>query len=252
MAVSHGKHWIWSNRCKKSLADPTSLKRRVYGRRLGRPLSPSRSEALDSALPALSIPADMCAEDAALDPDFLFETSYTQHWLEIGFGNGEHLLALLQRHPDIGFMGAEPYINGMSAFLKALPVPTPQNIRVLMDDAMKLVNSLRAQTLQRIYILNPDPWPKKRHHKRRIVSPENLDAFARVLKPGGLLIMATDVDDLAGWMVTHAANHPAFAWTAESAADWQNPPHDWALITRYAAKGAQAGRKQTYLVFKRI
>ncbi|MCK6417399.1 MAG: tRNA (guanosine(46)-N7)-methyltransferase TrmB [Alphaproteobacteria bacterium] len=233
------------------MAKPVTPERRVYGRRLGRPLSPSRSDALDAVLPSLSIPPNRLDEGEALHPDTLFSTPCAQYWLEIGFGNGEHLLALIQRHPDIGFMGAEPYINGMSAFLKSLPHPAPENVRVLMDDAMKLVNSLQDQTLERIYILNPDPWPKKRHHKRRIVNSENLDAFARVLKPDGQLIMATDVDDLAGWMVTHATNHPVFTWTAECAADWQNPPADWALITRYAAKGEQAGRRQSYLVFKR-
>ena len=123
-------------------------------------------------------------------------------------------------------------------------------IRVWMDDAMMIVDAMPDHYLDGIYILNPDPWPKKRHYKRRIISQENLSKFARVLKPGSALIMATDVPDLAEWMVTQATNHPAFEWTAERADDWRITPPDW-IKTRYEERGIREGRKQNYLFFKK-
>ncbi len=170
--------------------------------------------------------------------------------MEIGFGNGEHLSALMRQNLDEAFIGAEPFINGMAAFLKDIRDEPHENIRVWMDDAILLVESLPSDYLNGIYVLNPDPWPKARHHKRRIISQDNLTKFARVLKPGGALIMATDVDDLAEWMVTQASAHPAFEWTAEQADDWRTTPENW-IKTRYEEKGAKAGRQQSYLIFEK-
>ncbi len=176
----------------------------------------------------------------------------TSFWLEIGFGAGEHLSALCRRNPQTGYIGAEPFINGVAALLKdvqadEMPI---ENLRILHGDAMKLALSFTPASLDGIYVLNPDPWPKKRHHNRRIIRPDTLDVFARILKSGGALIMSTDVDDLAEWMVTHASNHPAFTWTARTKADWQIMPEGW-IPTRYEQKGITAGRKQTYLIFTR-
>lgn len=242
---------------------------RLYGRRQTHRLGKARQDALDALLPKLGIEIA-----PALDPKNLFKEPKKQYWLEIGFGSGEHLAALMARHPENGYIGAEPFINGMAAFLKELSsllchpresgdlidVKQPDscvrrndtdlsNIRVLMDDAIILCENLVDGCLDGIYVLNPDPWPKTRHHKRRIISKANLDIFARILKPGGKLIMATDVDDLAEWMVTQAFNHPAFEWTANSSKDWQTPPPEW-IETRYASKGKQAGRRQTFLIFR--
>lgn len=190
----------------------------------------------------LSVPEAMLTGQADLDPARLFSSLKTQIWMEIGFGNGEHLLALLRQYPEIGFLGAEPFINGMAALLKALD--KDENIRVLMDDAMRLVASLKSHSLDRLYILNPDPWPKKRHHKRRIVSQENLHDFARVMKPGAELVMATDVDELAEWMEEQCNAHPAFEKVSAAA------PPEW-IETRYAFKGRTEGRKQSFLIFKK-
>ena len=242
-----------------------------FGRRLGRPLAPARQKALDELLPVLSIPEDKLTQTQDLDPASLFDNTYETYWMEIGFGSGEHLAAQMERNPDTGFLGAEPFINGMSAFLKDIS-STPSlhgssvqsidhthkacddvryNVRVLMDDALPLARSLKAGSLERLYILNPDPWHKKRHHKRRIVNPETLDEFARILKQGGLLVISTDVPDLADWMVTHSFNHPSFQWSAKSAKDWRTPPENW-VHTRYETKGAKGADQMAYLIFEKI
>ena len=228
-----------------------ALNKRVHGRRTGRPLNKSRQDALDVLMPKLGIPLEHLNEDGKLLPSSLFDTGYRQCWFEIGFGNGEHLAALMERHPDTAFIGAEPFINGMSAFLKSIEDVPHNHVRVLMDDAMMIANSLADNSLDGMYILNPDPWHKSRHHKRRIVRPDTLDQFARILKQGGQLIMSTDVLDLADWMVTHTARHPSFKWTAEKASDWQNAPKDW-ITTRYEEKGAKGASTMTYLIFERI
>ena len=213
---------------------------RVYGRKQTRPPKGERKEAIDTLLPKLQI--DLAA------PRFLPEQK--ESWLEIGFGNGEHLKGLMERHPDRFYIGAEPFVNGMAAFLRSIKDMPHDNIRVWPDDALLLVDAIPDTYIEGIYVLNPDPWPKKRHYKRRIISQENLSKFARILKPGGTLIMATDVPDLAEWMVTQTSNHPSFEWIAERADDWRVMPADW-IKTRYEEKGAKAGRKQSYMLFQR-
>lgn len=209
-----------------------------------------RRGVLDDLLPALQIPPALLREDGALDPAALFGQSAPCLWFEIGFGSGEHLAALMERHPDHFFLGAEFFINGMSAFLKMIKDRKHDHVRVLMDDAMMIANSLTDGCVDGLYILNPDPWPKKRHHKRRIVRQETLDQFARILKPGGQLVMSTDVPDLAEWMVTQASRHPAFTWTAQKADDWRTPPPDW-IKTRYEGKRAKGADRMVYLVFEK-
>jgi tRNA (guanine-N7-)-methyltransferase len=211
----------------------------------------TRLDVLEHLLPKLQIPRSLLTEDGALRPEDLFEAVPEKLHLEIGFGNGEHVTALLNANPTHHVIGAEPFINGMGAFLKDIKDDPPlERCRVLMDDAMLILNSLADQTVDFLYILNPDPWPKTRHHKRRMVISHNLNVFARILKDNATMIQTTDVDDLAGWMVTESVNCPDFEWQAESAADWRTPPPGW-LPTRYEQKGREAGRKQTYLVYKR-
>lgn len=230
-------------------SEPTD-KRRLYGRRLGRPLNTERQEAMDHLYPRLEVPRSALTQKADISPASLFDTDKTAYWMEIGFGNGEHVAAMMQQTPDYGYLAAEPYINGMAAFMREIRAWDNQNVRVLMDDAIMLVKSLTDDALDGLYVLNPDPWPKSKHHKRRIINPDNLNDFARVLKSGAKLIMATDVDDLAEWMATQAANHPDFEWTATQADDWRVTPSDW-IKTRYEQKGEKAGRKQSYLIFER-
>lgn len=187
-----------------------------------------------------------------LPMDELFGAPVGPVWFEIGFGSGEHLIGLMKQNPGVHMIGAEPFINGMANFLQALDhEKLPEShVRVWMNDAILLAERLPDQSLERIYVLNPDPWPKKRHHKRRIIDQENLTTFARILKPGGLLVMSTDVSDLADWMVTEASRHPAFTWSANRAEDWRTMPTDW-IPTRYESKGKSKGRQQVYLMFNR-
>ena len=274
MAASHGKSWILSNRFAKSSDNPIEpqgeRKRRLWGRRMTRPLGKDRARAFETWTKRVAISKDVL--NTPINPDQILP-NYKEHWLEIGFGGGEHLIALMDKHPHVGFLGAEPFINGISSFYLHLQNRHPGasrdfpginqedsgvrrndenvNVRVFDDDAMLLVEKLADESIERIYILNPDPWPKNRHHKRRIVRAENIQEFHRILKPGGLLLTCTDVDPLAEWMVRELSNFKGLKWTAESPKDWQTPSDHWASTTRYREKGVKAGRKQTYLIFKK-
>jgi len=241
MVGSHGKKPILWLHCRKKLDSKPRPAGRLYGRKQTRPPKGARRDAMETLLPALQL---------GPDPVTLPPWHENNTWFEIGFGNGEHLAGLMERYPERRFIGAEPFINGMSAFLKLIRDVPHDNIRVWMDDAILLIDAMPDEYLDGIYVLNPDPWPKKRHHKRRIISQENLTKFARVLKAGGQLIMASDVDDLSEWMVTQASNHDAFEWTATRADDWRLTPPEW-IKTRYEEKGEKAGRKQSYLFFKK-
>jgi len=221
-----------------------------FGRRLGRPLSPSRQRVLSDVLPAYLIPSDHITQEQDFDPRPLFEKPEAPLIFEIGFGNGEHLAEMLRRDPGRNFIGCEPFKNGMAAFLKETEHEKPQNLRLYMDDALLLVRSLQDACLDEIYILNPDPWHKARHHKRRIVREETVADYFHLLKPGGKLITTTDVPDLADWMITHITNHGGFDWQAQSCKDWQTPPEDW-IPTRYETKKAKGADKMTYLFFER-
>lgn len=248
MAGSHGKKPTWSMTCEKFSDNPN--RKRVYGRRLGRPLNKTRAEVIDTLLPKLCVPDDVLTEDGRLPPSSLFAAPYKECWFEIGFGNGEHLSALMRRDPDTAYLGAEPFINGMAAFLKDIQDEPHERVRVHMDDAMMLANSLENECLDGMYILNPDPWHKKRHHKRRIVNRENLACFHRILKPGGQLILSTDVPYLAEWMITEVMIHGGFEWQANSKPDWETKPEGW-IDTAYQTKGAKGADKMVYLLFRK-
>lgn len=225
---------------------------RFYGRRSGRKLTQARQDLLDTLYPKIEIPQDVLTSNGNLDPLALFAHKPQKITLEIGFGNGEHLAELMRRHPDQGFIGAEAFMNGGASFLKIIQEQeTTYNIRLLIDDAMPLAKSLKTASIDELYILNPDPWHKTRHHQRRIVNRKNLSEFSRILKPQGKLILSTDVPDLMEWMVTETVNHPDFMWTANCADDWRAPPQDW-IATRYESKGAKGADKMGYLFFNRL
>ncbi len=231
--------------------DSAYEQRSLFGRRQGRALKGERAEALKDVLPLIEIPTSLLNKDHKTDPSKFFDHDYNNYQLEIGFGHGERLLELYQANTNIAYIGAEPFINGMASFLKNIPDKhATDNIRVLMDDGMIIARSLTPNSLEKIYVLNPDPWHKKRHHKRRIINQDNLDIFAKILKSGGQLIMTSDVPDLAQWMCTHAINHDAFEWSANCVDDWTIPPSDW-IATKYEKKGAKGAKKMAYLFFDR-
>ena len=186
---------------------------------------------------------------AALRSGTLFEPG-RELWLEIGFGGGEHLLARAAEHPDVGFVGCEPFVNGVAKLLAGIEAQGLTNLRVHIDDATALIEAAPDAAFSRIYLLYPDPWPKRRQLKRRFVSERNVAALARVLKPGGELRFATDIDDYAGWTLRRFAASPLFAWEAKTADDWRRPWTGWAP-TRYEAKARAAGRGSAYLTFRR-
>ncbi len=225
--------------------------RSLFGRRQGRALKGERAKALSNILPLIEINTSLLKENHKTDPSEFFDKKFNNYQLEIGFGHGERLLELFQSNPDIAYIGAEPFINGMANLLKNIPTSQPtKNIRVLMDDGMIIAKSITPNSLDKIFILNPDPWHKKRHHKRRIINQTNLDIFATILKPKGQLIMTSDVPDLAQWMCIQASNHKAFEWEANSKDSWQIPPKDW-IATKYEKKGAKGSKTMSYLFFNK-
>ncbi len=225
-------------------------KRSLFGRRQGRALGDERKYVLEHILPEISPPPKLLSEDHSHAPQSYFKKKFSTYWLEIGFGHGEHVAGLMRQNPDTGYLGAEPFINGMSSFLKDIEQDPRDNLRAIMADGMILARSIVPKSLDGIYILNPDPWHKKRHNKRRIINQENLDVFSKILKKNGKLVMTTDVPYLAEWMCTQSASHPDFEWSARSRRDWDIAPEDW-IKTKYEIKGAKGAKKMSYLFFER-
>lgn len=235
-----------------SKRDLHGRERVFYGRRRGRPLRAGMQGLLDDVLPDLRIAAEGLDADS-LDPRTLFETERARVWLEIGFGGGEHLAAQMAANPDVGFIGCEPFINGVASLLRHVEeqVGDTDRLRVVPDDARPLLDALKPGTLDRVFVLHPDPWPKKRHHFRRIIQFESVARFHALLRPGGELRIATDDIGYLRWILARVTVHPGFRWTACRPSDWRDRPEDWPE-TRYEAKGREQGRPPTYLRFERI
>jgi len=218
-----------------------------FGRRHGKTIRAQPAAALERTLPRYRI-------DLAVPPPGrlaeLFSNPVSSVRLEIGFGGGEHLLNEARRFPETGFIGAEAFVNGVAKVAIALEREPLQNIRIHNEDAVRLLDWLPAASLDGIDLFYPDPWPKKRHWKRRFVSTENLDRFARVLKPGGRFRFASDIDTYVNWTLSKTLAHPAFVWQAADADDWRKPYEGW-LGTRYEAKALREGRKPAYLTFSK-
>jgi tRNA (guanine-N7-)-methyltransferase len=190
-------------------------------------------------------------DSGALDPRQIFKPCPDEFWLEIGFGAGEHLAAQAAAHPEVGFLGAEVFENGVVKLLAAVRRRALRNVRVLVDDARLLLAALPERSLGRVFILFPDPWPKQRHHKRRMVSRATLDALARLMTDGAELRLATDDVGYLRWMLELAPVHPDFEWRARGPQDWQLRPDDWPA-TRYERKAIVAGRQPYFLrLFRR-
>ncbi|WP_419907402.1 tRNA (guanine(46)-N(7))-methyltransferase TrmB [Hoeflea sp.] len=218
-----------------------------FGRRRGKALRPRQAMLLETLLPELRLDPD---DPPPRDLSEVFGSRHDSYRLEIGFGGGEHLLSRARSFPKTGFVGVEPFVNGLAKCLTALQAAPLANIRLYDDDATRLLDWLPAGSLDQVDLLYPDPWPKKRHWKRRFVSDINLDRIARVLKPGGRFCFASDIDSYINWTLLHCRRHPAFEWPAVQANDWRRPFEDWPG-TRYEAKALREGRTPAYLTFLR-
>jgi tRNA (guanine-N7-)-methyltransferase len=219
-----------------------------FGRRKGHKLRAHQADLIEHLLPRLTLdiggpsPPDLAA---------LFDPPVDAVRLEIGFGGGEHLVAEALAFPDTGFIGCEPYVNGMAKILTQIEAHNIGNIRLFAGDAAELLAWAPPRALARIDLIHPDPWPKRRHWKRRFVQDATVAAMARALKPDGEFRFVSDIDDYCAWTLAHLVRAPDFAWTAERASDWRQPWADY-TVTRYGAKAEREGRKAAYLRFRKI
>ena len=221
--------------------------RAFFGRRSGKRLHKGQDQLFHDVLPELRIEL----AEAALDPVTLFPGK-SRFVLEIGYGGGEHLAREAMRHPETGFIGAEVFSGGIAKMVEAIHVEKIGNVRLFTDDALKLLLKLPDASLDEVFLLYPDPWPKTRHHKRRFVSATTLAELARVLKSGAPFHFATDIEDYANWTLAHILRQPAFRFAPVAPGNWHVPYPDW-QPTRYEIKAREEGRAVSfYFTFTRV
>ncbi|MEL6197259.1 MAG: tRNA (guanosine(46)-N7)-methyltransferase TrmB [Pseudomonadota bacterium] len=226
--------------------------RNMYGRRHGKKLRDHQRRLLETALGQCALPGVGWEENPArapIDLAALFPDKRAV-WLEIGFGAGEHMIAQAAANPDVGIIGCEPFVNGVAMLLSAIERAGVSNLRVHAGDARDVMDVLPAASVARAFLLYPDPWPKKRHWKRRFVNPAQLDQLARVLSPGAVFRVATDIEDYVRHTLEQMDRDPRFDWLADGPAAWRAPWPDWPG-TRYEAKALREGRTPHYLTFRR-
>lgn len=217
----------------------------LHGRRAGRPLRKDQRARMARDLPSLAI--DLAGLD---EPHALFERPMSRLRLEVGFGGGEHLAHEAARCPESGFIGCEPFLNGVAKLVERVEALDLDNVRLHAGDAGELLEALPPACLDGADIFYPDPWPKRRQRKRRFLSDDNLDRLARALKPDAPLRFATDIDDYAGWVLARILRSADFIWEARTADDWRRPWEAW-LSTRYEQKALREGRPPVYFTFRR-
>ena len=211
-----------------------------FGRRKGKKLRAGQDELVHTLLPAIRVVPGSDLPGQFANP------AARETWLEIGFGGGEHLAAQARTRRDVNFIGCEPFVNGMAKLLAVIDQEKLGNIRIWDEDVTDLLPTLPDACLDRVYILYPDPWPKRRQRKRRLVSDETLGELARVMRPGAELRFASDIDDYVGWVLARILRSADFRWTAERPDDWRRPYEGWPG-TRYEAKAIREGRVPSYL-----
>ncbi len=227
---------------------PGRRRRNLHGRRRGRPLRRGLEALLDDLLPRRRV--TLPTTGVPFKFEAFFGPSTRELWLEIGFGAGEHLAWQAARHTDVGFLGAEVFVNGIASLLRRVAEADLDNVRIYQGDARDLLDALPENSVARVFILFPDPWPKPRHHKRRIVRRAVLDRLADLMIDGAELRLATDHPDYLPWILERATSHPAFEWLARGPADWRHRSAVWPA-TRYELKAIEAGRTPCYLRFRR-
>src|SRR3982751_4657648 len=233
---------------RKSDPDREDSERAFFGRRKGHKLRQHQAELIDHLLPRLALAID---REAPADAREIFVPVVDDLRLEIGFGGGEHLAAEAQSFATTGFIGCEPYVNGMAKILAQIEAAEIGNIRLFAGDAAELLAWLPEASLSRIDLIHPDPWPKRRHWKRRFVQDRTIAAMAHVVPPAGEFRFVSDIDDYCAWTLAHLMRSPDFVWTAERASDWREPWADYTM-TRYGAKGEREDRRAAYLRFMKI
>lgn len=221
---------------------------KFFGRRAGQSLRRNHARLVADLLPALRLGNEA---EAIGNPAALFARPVREVWLEIGFGGGEHLAWQAAHNPDVGLIGAEPFINGVAKLLAQVEERQLDNVRILDDDIRPRLPQIGDATVSRAFLLFPDPWPKARHHKRRFVNQSNLAQLHRILKPGAELRVASDIDDYIRWTLREVYRHGGFEWLAEAPDHWRHRPVDWPQ-TRYEAKAVREGRASAYLRMRRI
>ena len=215
---------------------------RLYGRSKGKTLRKEPQRLLSDVLPNYAI-----APTGAMEPSAMFARPVAETWMEIGFGGGEHLVGMAAQHADIGFIGCEPFVNGVAKALAGAEAAKLDNVKIGMGDALETMARLPDASIGRLFVLFPDPWPKRRQNKRRIISDESLAAFARVLKPGGHFLFASDIDDYVGWTLARVLRSPDFSWEpGDWLAPWPGSPP-----TKYRIKAIREGRTPAFLTFVR-
>jgi tRNA (guanine-N7-)-methyltransferase len=235
---------------KADAADGTAREQRrsFFGRRKGHKLRAHQAGLIENLLPRLALDIKSAAPANLAN---LFGPDAKDARLEIGFGGGEHLIAEARNAPNTGFIGCEPYVNGMAKILAQIEAHTIGNIRLFAGDAAELLAWLPPQSVSRIDLIHPDPWPKRRHWKRRFVQDASIAAMARVLRLNGEFRFVSDIADYCAWTLWHLSRSPDFVWLAERADDWRLP---WAgyTMTRYGKKAEREGRVAAYLRFRRV
>ncbi len=225
--------------------------RNLYGRRHGKTLKPNQRVALDEDLGGLTLAGVEWDENPSREPlDLAALFGGRRLWLEIGFGGGEHMVHQAAANPGVGFIGCEPFINGVAMLLGKLRRAGVDNVRIHPGDVRDVFDVLPAGSVARTFLLYPDPWPKKRHHRRRAVTPEYLDPLARVMAPGAELRVATDIADYVRQTLEEVPK-VGFQWLAQGPPDWRQPWGDW-QPTRYEQKARREGRVPHYLTFRRV
>ncbi len=225
--------------------------RNFYGRFKGKGLRNSQEEALDADLAGLS-PGKVTWEENPNRDNIDLEALFGDRdvWLEVGFGGGEHMVHQAANNPDVGIIGCEPYINGVAMLLQKIRKANVENVAVHPGDARDMFDVLPDESISKAFLLYPDPWPKKRHHRRRFVTPEHLEPLNRVLKKGAIFRVATDIPDYVRQTLEEVP--PAgFKWLAEGPEDWRDAWDDW-ISTRYEQKAFREGRTPHYLTFEKI
>ncbi|MGA8969096.1 MAG: tRNA (guanosine(46)-N7)-methyltransferase TrmB [Pseudolabrys sp.] len=228
--------------------ESTRNQRAFFGRRKGHPLKPRQAALFDTVLPRVALDVTS-AKPANLRR--LFSIPVDDVRLEIGFGGAEHLVAQAQANLRTGFIGTDAFVNAIAKALVAIEENTLANIRLHFGDASELLDWLPDASLSRIDLLYPDPWPKRRHWKRRFIQDESLKRLARILKTGGELRFATDIADYAAYVLARVLRSADFVWTAESADDWRKPWPGFSS-TRYEMKAKREERRPAYFIFRRV